>query len=87
MLLGDRDPDARGDEHLATVQLERGAERQRDAVRELLGVDRRLHVGAHDHELVAAGAGGEVRRAQDALQTLGERDQQVVAGGVAEVRR
>ena len=52
--------------------------------REVLGVDGRLHVGAHDHELVSAGAGREVRCAQDALQTLGERDEQVVAGGVAE---
>ena len=49
-------------------------ERQRDAVREVLGVDRRLHVGADDDELVAAGAGGEVRGAQHALQPLRERD-------------
>ena len=57
---------------------------ERDAVRELLGVDRRFHVGAHDDELVAAGAGREVRGAQHALEPLGERDEQVVAGRVAE---
>ena len=54
------------------------------AIRDGLGLRHVGEIRAHDHELVAASPGREIRRAQDAQQPTAEVDQKLVAGGVAE---
>ncbi len=75
--------DAHAEEHLLSVDQERGLEGVGDA----LGHAPRLPAGggvlAHDHELVAPEAGHGVLGPYGLAEPLGHRDQQGVPGGVA----
>src|SRR2546423_317263 len=81
--LADDDADRRRDEDLAALDPERWRHRLGDA----LGDGDRLALVAHvleqDRELVAAQPRGGVACPQAAAQARGDRDEQLVTGGVA----
>ena len=81
--LGDRDPDAGGDEVLARREHDRLVDRLRDALGNADRLVRAVELLAHDEELVAAEARDGVGRPDGIVQPRGERDQQVVARLVA----
>ena len=78
------DADGRADEHLALAASERLLQRLDDAGGDGFGLALEPDVLEEDGELVAAETGGGVGEAQAAPQPLGDRHEQLVAGGVAE---
>ena len=82
--VGDRDPEAGAEEALAAVEHERALELGGDAVGDPAHVGEARDALEQDHELVAAEAGDHVVGAQLGRQALGDGDQQLVAGAVAE---
>ena len=79
-----RDADAGGHEHLAFHERDRSRDRLGQPFGHQLGGLLAGDVVAQDGELVAAEAGDDVGRAHGRAQPVGHRDQQAVAGGVAE---
>ena len=82
--LGDRDPDARGDEVLAGGEDDRLVDRLRDALGHPDRLVRAVELLADDEELVAAEPGDRVGGPHRVVQPRRQRHEQVVAGGVAE---
>ena len=82
--VGQRDADARGEEHLAGREHERLGENGSHALGDGEDVAFVLRVVAHDGELVAAEARDRVAGAQDALDALRDHGEQLVAGREAE---
>ena len=82
--VGDRDADARAQEPLAPVELERALDLGGDAVGDPAQIGEAHDPLEQDHELVPAEAGDRVAGPDRRGEALGGRDQQLVAGAVAE---
>ena len=80
----DGDADAQGDGELVARQLEGPGHAAEHPLGGVFGQLGGVELVQHDHELVAAGPGDQVAVAQAAAQALGDRQQQLVAGRVAE---
>jgi hypothetical protein len=81
---GQRDADAAADEGVAVLERERLRQRLEQALRDGDRVVRAADVLADEDELVAAEAGGHLVAADGRAQALGDRQQEAVAGVVAE---
>ena len=79
-----RDPDARSDEDLLPVELERRVQRLEDPVGDVGRTDALATVLEQDRELVATEAGRRVRRAEARPEPLPDLAQQAVAGRMAQ---
>ena len=82
--VGERDPDARADRDRAVAQLQRVGERVEDALRDASGLVGRVEIVDEDRELVAAEPGDRVEVAEVRVESVGDRDQERVAGEVTE---
>ena len=82
--LGQRDAEAGADEAVLALELERLADRGGEPVGDAADVVEVLDALEQDHELVAAEAGDHVVGAQLVGEALGDGDQQLVTGAVAE---
>ena len=80
----DHHPDAAADRDITIIRSERGAERARDAFRQLEHGLWRVHVLDEDGELIATQYGDRVLGSQGRLEALADRDEQPVAHRVAE---
>ena len=82
--LRDRDPDARPDEHLLVLEVERPVERLDQPLGDVGRADRIAAVLEQHRELVAAEARRGIGRPQDMPEPLADLAEQHVAGGVPE---
>ena len=82
--LADGDADAGGDDDLVAIELERSTQALEQALGDALRGRQAGDVLDEDGELVAAQPSGGVTGAQDRPDPLGDADQQLIAGPVAE---